>query len=164
MANDKRLTSDLLADPRRRRFFRRFATEAMSSAETLRSVPQGSLALLETLPDDVLSAMVPAWQTRGPIRLEGSRLLRSFPGEHRVATLLQFRESEMRLLALFDGVRSLSHIARVWADEAGISEAQSRLLTKRMFIFLAKLMVLVPASPPPESTPLRPPSTETTDD
>jgi hypothetical protein len=151
MSNEKR-ASDPDVDRGRRGFFRAFAGQVMSAAEELRGKPQFRVGDIDALPEHVLAALVPVWHRQGPIRLTGNLLVR-LGTDGAPQTLLELGPQQVRLLSLFDGVRNVGQIANVWAAETGISEDQAGMDVRRLFVFFAKLMVVVPSSPPCESQP-----------
>jgi hypothetical protein len=146
MSNDKR-APDPDVDRGRRGFFRALAAQAMSAAEELRGKPQFRLDDIDSLPDDVIAALVPVWHRQGPVRLVGNRLVR-LGTDGAPQTLLDLGPEQMRLLSLFDGFRNVGQIANAWTAETGLSEPQARVDARRLFVLLAKLMVMVPAEPP----------------
>jgi hypothetical protein len=122
--------------------------DAMSKVREMRGVRQFRLSEIHKRPDHVIAAMVPSWRRYGRIRLQGNRLVQCQRDGTPQATLLELGEEHTRLFSRFDGVRSVGEIARAWAAEKGLAEADAFAQVKSFFLPLAKLAVLVPISAP----------------
>ena len=134
-------------DGARRRFFRAFVTDAMSKIREARGIRQFRLSEIHERPDHAIAAMVPA-RRYGQIRVQGNRVVRCERDGTPQVTLLELGEEYTRLFSRFDGVRSVGEIARAWAVEKGLAEADAFVQVKSFFLPLAKLAVLVPISAP----------------
>lgn len=134
-------------DRARRGFFRAFVADAMSKVREMRGVRQFRLSEIHKRPDHVIAAMVPSYRY-GHIRVQGNRLVQCGRDGTPQTTLLELGEEHTRLFSRFDGVRSVGEIARAWAAEKGLAEADAFAQVKSFFLPLAKLAVLVPISGP----------------
>jgi hypothetical protein len=134
-------------DGARRRFFRAFVADAMSKVREMRGIRQFRLSEIHERPDHAIAAMVPSCRY-GQIRVQGNRVVQCGRDGRPQATLLELGEEHVRLFSRFDGVRSVGEIARAWAAEKGLPEADAFAQVKSFFLPLAKLAVLVPISAP----------------
>jgi hypothetical protein len=148
MSNDGQQVTDADVDRARRSFFREFVADAMSKVREMRGIRQFRLSQIHTRPEHVIAAMVPSRPRLGRIRVQGNRLVQCRRDGTPEATLLELGEQHTRLLSHFDGLRSVRQIARDWAAETGLPEAEAFAQVKSFFLPLAKLAVLVPISAP----------------
>ena len=148
MGKDEQRPTNADVDRARRGFFRRFAAEAMSTVREMRGIRQFRLSEIHMRPEHVIAAMVPSQPRLGRIRVQGNLLVQCRRDGTPEANLMELGEQHTRLLSHFDGVRSVSQIARDWAAETGLPEAEAFAQVKSFFLPLAKLAVLVPISAP----------------
>jgi hypothetical protein len=120
----------------------------MSKVREMRGIRQFRLSEIHQRPDHVIAAMVPAQRRLGRIRVQENRLVQCRRDGTPEATLMELGEQHTRLLSRFDGVRSVRQIARDWAAETGLPEAEAFAQVKSFFLPLAKLAILVPTSSP----------------
>jgi hypothetical protein len=120
----------------------------MSAVREMRGIRQFRLSEIHMRPEHVIAAMVPSRPRLGRIRVQGNRLVQCRRDGTPEATLMELGEQHTRLLSHFDGVRSVRQIARDWAAETGLPEAEAFAQVKSFFLPLAKLAVLFPISAP----------------
>jgi hypothetical protein len=116
----------------------------MTAMQELQGARHFRLGMLDDCSDACLATVVPTWRRQEKIAMLGNRFVQSSAGEGESIVHFEFTGDDMRLLALFDGKRSLGRISRDWSVRSGLSEAAAFARVRAFWLPLAKAGILVP--------------------
>jgi hypothetical protein len=128
----------------RRRIFHALLGELRTAMEELQGIRHFRLEQLADLSDRSLAEVIPTWRRSGRVRVLENRLVNCERDGSVAGILLELSETQRRLLALFDGSRSLARIADEWAAQSGLSPPDAFVQVKHFWLPFAELGILVP--------------------
>ena len=132
----------------RRGFFSALVREMIVAAGSSRGRAGYALADLSSLPDEVLSGLVPEVNPAFEIRVESGWLCSRNSNTGADIHLFELSAQNVYVFNRFDGCHTLSEIATDLASSAGCELQDAFAFTCDLFLLLARQYVCMPANPP----------------
>ena len=144
MTNQKKKSGRQIS---RRRFFKRFLTEAAISVAEKEGGQQMLISDISGLPDPVILKMEPVVQETNNFCIYNDALWETPPAPEPDIEVTRFTRVQQFIIALFDGCNTIESISNRTAEKFQLDQAGAREEVVTFFMYLTQFAVCFPARP-----------------